>query len=75
MCVKLIPEVITVPQVTLDMSIEDIKALIFQLPAQELLTLVDAIEERAETVAMMQLAETGFREWSEEGEDIYDADA
>ena len=63
------------PQVTLDMSMEDIKALIFQLPAQELLTLVDAIEERAETVAMMRLAETGFREWNEEGEDIYDADA
>jgi len=63
------------PQVTLDMSIEEIRTLIFQLPARELLTLVDAIEERAETVAMMQLAETGFREWNEEGEDIYDADA
>jgi hypothetical protein len=63
------------PQVTLDLSVEKIKALIFQLPAQELLTLADAIEERVETVAMMQLAETGFREWNEEGEDIYDAEA
>lgn len=63
------------PRVTLDLSVEEIKALIFQLPARELLTLVDAVEERAETVAMMQLAETGFREWNEEGEDIYDAEA
>ena len=62
------------PQVTLDLSLEEIKTLIFQLPPQELLTLVDAIEGRAETMAMMQLAETGFREWHEEGEDIYDAD-
>lgn len=63
------------PQVTLDLSIEEIKAIIFQLPPEELLALVDAIEERAETFVMMQLAETGFREWNEEGEDIYDAEA
>lgn len=63
------------PQVMLDLSLEEIKTLIFQLPPQELLTLVDAIEERAETIAMMQLTETGFREWHEEGEDIYDAEA
>jgi len=46
-------------------SLEDIKALIFQLPTQEFLSLTDAIEDRAETVAMMQLSETGFQEWSE----------
>jgi hypothetical protein len=63
------------PRVTLDLSVEEIKTLIFQLPAREFLTLVDAIEERVQTVAMMQLAETGFREWNEEGEDIYDAKA
>lgn len=61
------------PQVMLDLSVEEVKALILQLPAQELLTLVDAIEERVETVAMMQLSETGFKEWNEEGEDIYDS--
>jgi len=61
------------PQVMLDLSVEEVKALILQLPAQELLTLVDAIEERVETVTMMQLSETGFEEWSEEGEDIYDS--
>jgi len=63
------------PQVTVDVSVEDIKAMIFQLPIQEFMMLVDTIEERAETVAMMQLAETGFQEWNEEGEDIYDAEA
>ena len=62
------------PQVTLDLSIEEIKTLLFQLPPQELLTLVEAIAERAETFTMMQLAETGFREWYEEGEDLYDAE-
>jgi len=60
-------------QVTLDLSVEKVKALILQLPAQDLLTLVDAIEERVETVAMMQLADTGFEEWNEEGEDVYNA--
>jgi len=59
------------PRVTLEVSVEELKALILQLPPQEFLTLVDAIEERAETVAMMQLAETAFREWGEAGEDIY----
>jgi hypothetical protein len=53
------------PKVTLNVSLEDIKALIFQLPTQEFLSLTDAIEDRAETVAMMQLSETGFQEWNE----------
>ena len=56
-------------------SLEEIQFHIFQLPAKEFLTRVDAIEERAQTAAMMQLAETGFQEWNEEGEDIYNAEA
>lgn len=63
------------PKVTLDMSMEEIKDLVFQLPPREFLMLVDTFEERAETIAMMALAETGFREWLEEGEDIYDAES
>jgi hypothetical protein len=63
------------PQVVLDMSAEEIKALVFQLPVKELLKIAQEIEERAETIAMMQLSETGFREWNEVGEDIYDAEA
>ena len=63
------------PRITLDLSTEEIKNLVFQLPAQEFLVLVDAIEERAETIAMMRVSETGFQEWNEDGEDIYDAKA
>ncbi|HUT87801.1 MAG TPA: hypothetical protein VMX15_06935 [Candidatus Heimdallarchaeota archaeon] len=39
------------------------------LPGKEFLTSLDAIEERVETVAMMQLAQTGAEEWNEEGEE------
>lgn len=63
------------PRVTLELTAEEIRNLVFQLPAQEFLTLVDAIGERAETIVMMQISETGFQEWNEEGEDIYDATA
>lgn len=63
------------PQVTLDMSADEIKNLIFQLPPAELMKIAEEIEARAETVGMMHLAETGFSEWNEEGEDIYDAKA
>jgi len=63
------------PNITLSMSLEEIKALILQLPPHELRALMDAIEEHAETIGMMQLAETSFAEWNEEGEDIYDAEA
>jgi len=66
---------VTVVSRQVSTSIEEIKSLIFQLPAQELLMLVDAIEERVETIAMMQLAESGFREWLQEEEGIYDAEA
>jgi hypothetical protein len=63
------------PKVTLNMSLEDIKTLVFQLPTQEFLSLADAVEDRSETVTMMQLSETGFQEWNEEGENIYDGEA
>lgn len=63
------------PRVTMNISLQEIKALIFQLPAREFLTLADAVEERSETIAMMKLSETGFQEWNEVGEDIYDGQA
>ena len=63
------------PKVTSYISAEEIKNMVFQLPPPEFLALVDAIEQRAETIAMMRLSETGFKEWNEEGEDIYDAKA
>lgn len=63
------------PQVKLKLTLNELRDMIFQLPAPDLLALVEAIESRAETVAMMRLAETGFRAWDEAGEDLYDADA
>jgi hypothetical protein len=59
----------------MDLNAEELKGLIFQLPPAELLRLAQEIEDRAETIAMMQLSETGFQEWNEPGEDIYDAEA
>ncbi len=63
------------PQIESQMSVDEIRALIFQLPPKELLKIAEEIEDRAETIAMMQLAETAFQEWNEPGEDIYDAEA
>lgn len=62
------------PQVTLEISTEELKALILQLPAEDLLTIADEVEDRAETIAMMKLSEAAFAEWNEPGEDIYDGD-
>ncbi|MGL5922307.1 MAG: hypothetical protein ACRC32_05210 [Chroococcidiopsis sp.] len=58
-----------------NLSLEEIKAILFQLPEQELVTLVTDLEERLQTTAMMHLAETGFQEWEDEEEDIYNAEA
>ena len=62
------------PQVTVEISTEELKALILQLPPEDLLTIADEVENRAETIAMMKLSEPAFEEWNEPGEDIYDAD-
>ncbi|MGD1713745.1 hypothetical protein [Dapis sp. BLCC M172] len=60
---------------TLNPTIEEIKALIFQLPIQEQITLIEELEERLETITIMQLAETGFSEWNEPEEDIYNVES
>ena len=52
---------------------EEIKHSIFQLPIQEQITIMKDLEEKLETLQMMQLAETGFPEWNNEEEDIYHA--
>ena len=61
------------PKLTLDLKVEEIKNLVLQLPEQDLLDIIEALQEQVETLSMMGLAETGFHEWNEEGEDIYDA--
>lgn len=61
-------------QVTLELTPENLRDILFQLPPRELLALAEEIRERAETLAMMQVAETGFSEWEHEEEDIYEAE-
>ncbi len=60
---------------TANLSVEQIKAMIFQLPVEELMVVIAEIEERLETITMMQLAETGFQEWNDPEEDIYNDEA
>ena len=52
-------------------TVEEIKQIIFQLPIQQQIILKEELEHRLETIKMMQLAETGFTEWNDEEEDIY----
>ena len=52
-------------------KLAEIKQMIFQLPIQEQITLMEDLQEKIETAQMMQLAETGFSEWNDEEEDIY----
>ena len=59
----------------LKLTVEEIRRLIFQLPPLDFIRLADEIQERAETFQMMSLAESGFAEWNEPGEDIYDIEA
>ena len=56
-------------------SLDEIKSQILHLSAGDVLDLLEMIEKRAETISMMKIAETGFREWNEAAEDIYDAEA
>ena len=65
-------EVINMQQTGVTLTVDEIKTLVFRLPPLEFVQLADEIEERAETFEMMCLAETGFAEWNEPGEDIYD---
>lgn len=54
-----------------NLTVEEIKQIIFKLPIQEQIILKEEIEDKLETLEMMQLAETGFTEWNDEEEDIY----
>ena len=59
-------------QTGVTLTMEEIKTFVFRLPPLEFLELANEMRGRAETFEMMRLAETGFAEWSEPGEDIYD---
>ena len=68
---ELCQEVIDMEQTGVTMTMEEIKTLVFRLPPLEFVQLSDEMGERAETFEMMRLAETGFAEWNEPREDIY----
>jgi hypothetical protein len=51
-------------------TLKEIKPIVFQLPIQEQITLMEDLQEKLETAQMMQLAETGFTEWNNEEEEI-----
>jgi len=51
------------PQLTVNLDVDKIRELVFQLPPKDFIQLAREIEERLETFEMMQLAESGFEEW------------
>ena len=52
-------------------TLDEIRQMVFQLPIQEQITLIEDLQEKLETAQMMQLSES-FTEWSDKEEDIYD---
>lgn len=56
---------------TINPSLEEIKSIIFQLPIAEIIKLMAEIEEKLENITIMEIAETGFAEWNDPEEDIY----
>jgi signal transduction histidine kinase len=62
-------------QLTSSQTLEELRAAIFQLSPQDLITLHEEIEEKLQTAGMMHLAESGFQEWNDEEEDLYNAES
>ena len=56
---------------TSNITVAELKQMILKLPLKELIALDAEISEKIASQAMMQLAETGFQEWNEPEEDIY----
>jgi len=54
---------------------EKIKSMILQLPVEEINQLIHEITETIETKDLVKLAETGFQEWNDPEEDIYNNEA
>ena len=56
-------------------TLKQVQELILKLPIAEQVVLLEDLEERLETVIMMNLAETGFQEWNDPEEDIYNVES
>ncbi|AFZ52951.1 hypothetical protein VKI21_12740 [Cyanobacterium aponinum UTEX 3222] len=55
-------------------KLAEIKEMIFQLPPEEINQLIREVNETISTKDFMKLAETGFQEWNDPEEDIYNND-
>jgi ABC-type lipopolysaccharide export system ATPase subunit len=64
----------TMPQTQVPPNVEEIKQLVFQLSPRDLLLLMTDIQEQLQTLDMMAIAESGFQEWNDPEEDIYNAE-
>jgi len=58
---------------SVSLSIAEIKEIIAQLPVSVLEDLLHQIQEKIESEKFMQLAESGFSEWYDPEEDIYES--
>ncbi|MEG5139734.1 MULTISPECIES: hypothetical protein [unclassified Microcoleus] len=58
---------------SVSLSIAEIKEIIGQLPVSVLQDLLQQIQEQIEAEKFMQLAESGFSEWYDPEEDIYES--
>jgi hypothetical protein len=56
-----------------NLSIAEIKEIIGQLPVSVLEELREKITEKIESEKFMQLSESGFSEWYDPEEDIYES--
>jgi len=59
------------PKVTIDVTAEEIKKLLPQMTAEQILKLDNELHEYLETHMMMSVAQTSFSEWEDKEEDIY----
>jgi hypothetical protein len=55
-------------------TLQEIRAAILQLSPQDLAILHEEIKGNLQTSGMMQLSESGFQEWNDEEEDIYNVE-
>ncbi|GBF80109.1 hypothetical protein [Aphanothece sacrum] len=56
-------------------TLEEIKTLVYQLPLSEQISLLEDLEDKLETPTFMKLAQTGFTEWNDPEEDIYNVES
>ena len=59
------------PKITIDINVEEIKKLLPYLQPEEIITLDNDIHNYIETHIMMGAAQSAFKDWENNEEDIY----